>query len=95
MDWRNMLDGPWRLNCWPEFTRLVSYGHGRAGPPICSILAIPSWLPLLVLAPPTAWLWSRDRRQVGPGCCAACGYDLTGNVTGQCSECGTAVEPVA
>ena len=23
-----------------------------------------------------------------PGCCRKCGYDLTGNVTGRCPECG-------
>ncbi len=28
--------------------------------------------------------WRRDRA----GCCAACGYDLTGNVSGRCPECG-------
>lgn len=26
------------------------------------------------------------------GCCTRCGYDLTGNITGVCSECGTAFE---
>jgi hypothetical protein len=30
--------------------------------------------------------WRRRRK----GLCLACGYDLTGNVTGVCSECGTA-----
>jgi hypothetical protein len=34
-----------------------------------------------------ARLWRRSRRR--PGGCAACGYDLTGNVSGVCPECGT------
>jgi hypothetical protein len=27
-------------------------------------------------------------REYPPGFCQACGYDLTGNVSGRCSECG-------
>jgi hypothetical protein len=30
------------------------------------------------------------RRRPPPGCCT-CGYDLTGNVTGRCPECGSAL----
>ncbi len=48
----------------------------------------PLWpLPVLV-AIPTAFLWHRDRRRHPPGHCQHCGYNLTGNVSGICSECG-------
>ena len=50
-------------------------------------IAVPLWIPLMVLAIPTAILWYRDRRPK-PGHCQRCGYDLTGNVSGVCSECG-------
>lgn len=30
-----------------------------------------------------------------PGCCAHCGYDLTGNTSGRCPECGRACTPTA
>jgi hypothetical protein len=30
----------------------------------------------------------RIRGQQPPGCCPACGYNLTGNTTGFCPECG-------
>lgn len=36
-----------------------------------------------------AWLaWPRQR-PVRPGACARCSYDLTGNLSGRCPECGT------
>ncbi len=31
-------------------------------------------------------------RSSGPGRCRKCDYNLTGNVSGTCPECGTAVE---
>ena len=53
------------------------------------------WVPLLAAAIPTAWLWHRDRHRVRPGCCLRCGYDLTGNTSGVCSECGLPKPPPA
>ncbi len=48
--------------------------------------------PLLLLAViATSVLWRLDRR-FPLGCCQNCGYDLTGNVSGVCPECGTEVE---
>ena len=58
-------------------------------------LVIPFWLLLLLTAIPTAWLWHRDRRKIRPGCCLRCGYDLTGNTSGVCSECGLPKPPPA
>jgi hypothetical protein len=51
---------------------------------------VPIWLPLLLLLAATALLWWRDRRRVPPGHCQTCGYNLTGNVSGRCPECGAA-----
>ena len=50
---------------------------------------IPCWFLLLVAAIPTVFLFWRDRRRYPPGHCQKCGYDLTGNESGVCSECGT------
>ena len=51
-------------------------------------VAIPLWMPFAALAMPTALLWWHDRRRLPPGECQQCGYDLTGNVSGRCPECG-------
>ncbi len=49
-------------------------------------VTLPLWLPLVLIAIPTAFFWWRDRKPK-PGHCP-CGYDLTGNVSGRCPECG-------
>jgi len=57
---------------------------------------IPLWLPLAVVATPTAFLfWYDRRRRIPPGHCQRCGYNLTGNVSGICSECGESCEAEA
>src|SRR5262249_31688217 len=52
-------------------------------------ISIPLWLPLLIVAMPTAFFWYRDRRRPPPGHCPKCGYNLTFNESGCCPECGT------
>ena len=52
-------------------------------------LDVPLWLLLAVVALPTACLFWRDRRRYGPHQCQHCGYDLTGNTSGTCPECGS------
>jgi hypothetical protein len=48
---------------------------------------IPLWIPLLLVAFPTGVLVWRDRR-IPLGHCRGCRYDLTGNTSGVCPECG-------
>lgn len=50
---------------------------------------IPVWIPFGLIAIPTAYLLYRDRRPP-PGQCKRCRYDLTGNESGVCPECGEA-----
>ena len=53
------------------------------------------WLVMIVCAPfpliviIRTWLRFRNRRR--EGLCLSCGYDLTGNESGVCPECGTVV----
>jgi len=50
----------------------------------------PTWVPALVLMTLAVYQW-QSARFVRMGICDRCGYDLTGNTSGKCSECG---EPV-
>jgi hypothetical protein len=40
---------------------------------------------------PAVWLTRRARGRDRPGHCVACSYDITGNTSGVCPECGAAV----
>jgi hypothetical protein len=48
---------------------------------------VPLWSVFAVLALPTVFLWYRDRRPPR-GHCQRCGYNLKGNLSGVCPECG-------
>lgn len=54
--------------------------------------SVESWSYLCLYAAPgiSGIVFNRARRAFPPGHCTSCGYDLTGNVSGKCSECGTA-----
>ncbi len=51
---------------------------------------LPIWMGLLPVGAATAILWLCDRRPPS-GHCRFCGYNLTGNVSGTCPECGRKV----
>jgi predicted RNA-binding Zn-ribbon protein involved in translation (DUF1610 family) len=66
---------------WPRINRTrVEPAHG-------TVVVLPLWIVFLVIAIPTAFLWHHDRRPP-KGHCQRCGYDLTGNESGTCPECG-------
>lgn len=50
-------------------------------------LSVPLWMPLVLLAVVTAALL-RVSRKADPDRCATCEYDLRGNQSGRCPECG-------
>lgn len=61
---------------------------------LVTAVAVPLWMPLILVLTPTIGLCWRDRR-VPAGHCPSCGYNLTGNVTGRCPECGKPIAPGA
>ena len=54
-------------------------------------IAVPLYAVLLAVAVPTLLVWRFGRKPVRPGHCG-CGYDLTGNTSGVCPECGVEVQ---
>ena len=77
-----MLGGPSSVMWLPRSSKNWSSGFSGAGS-----VFVPIWCMLLPVAIPTYILWRRDRPKP-EGCCQECGYDLTGNESGVCSECG-------
>jgi hypothetical protein len=55
-------------------------------------MSAPLWPLVLVTALLPAsrwWRWRKSIRRQATGGCHACGYNLTGNVSGTCPECGS------
>ena len=81
-----------------EFVVFAWRGVTVAGLTVGSI-TIPIWFLIVAFSayPSIAFIrgplrrWRR-RRRAAPGHCQECDYDLTGNVSGVCSECGTKIE---
>ena len=70
----------------PYWIGSVQLGDVRIVP----IVFLPCWIPLFLVALPTGILCWLDRR-FPSGQCQKCAYDLTGNTSGRCPECGGAV----
>ncbi len=75
-------------NSWPAWSTIY-----RVNVSISRGFVAPSWVPAAVFAV-LSWLLvrpllSENRRRLG--LCTGCGYDLTGNESGVCSECGMTV----
>ncbi len=76
----------WSLSRKADFTNWRPQIQGSPG-----ILVVPIWLlmlPVLTIALVACCRFWLDRRRIPPGHCQKCGYNLTGNVSGVCPECG-------
>ena len=69
----------------PWFDSYVSLGAWN-------MIVIPLWLPMGCLTLLTVVFFIRDRARRLEHHCRKCSYDLTGNESGVCPECGTTVE---
>jgi hypothetical protein len=96
----------WRERFWPPgdnrtvfIARSLGGLHGSGDPPRPGLIAgggfeMSLWSILILTSVlPTMWLirFSRATRRMASGRCQRCGYNLTGNVSGVCPECGTAI----
>lgn len=80
--WSESLACFWERGLVPSIDQVQVFGLVAIGCPI--------WILLVLIGVPTLWLWRRDSQPPGPVCCVECGYNLTGNTSGRCPECGTA-----
>jgi hypothetical protein len=58
-----------------------------------TLAPVVGWSVLSLAIPIFLWMWVRPH--IPPGHCQACGYDLHGNRSGVCPECGAAVDRAA
>lgn len=64
------------------------YTFSSTGKTSYVVVIVPMWSLVCLFAGPGIWLWYRDGRRA-LGLCRKCGYDLRGNTSGVCSECGS------
>ncbi len=68
------------------------FGRMNTGRQEVLVLRVAAWLLAVLFGSYPAFVLVRGRvlkrRRRRDGLCGKCGYDLTGNVTGRCSECG-------
>lgn len=78
----------WIFISTPEWVKDSFFGWPSFRPRPTKV-RLPLWCVLLPSVVLTALLWWSDRPT--PGHCRKCGYNLTGNVSGVCPECGTPI----
>lgn len=94
----------WRATIWVRvacYVLLWTGGSGLVALLIYWLAPGPSFAfvvflsPLIMLSLFCGWLalnmWWKENRPVPPGHCRNCSYNLTGNTSGVCPECGTEV----
>jgi hypothetical protein len=94
-------DDPWGTNAkakgisisWSWTQAKANPSGNWFGPAPVTVFRIAYWkLALLTTAMTFLWWWRfRENRHRRIGICLTCGYNLTGNTSGTCPECGTPV----
>lgn len=77
----NAMFEPWWFIAWSELWR----------PRTSAFAALTLWIILVISALPSMVLLIPHPGTARRGHCRTCGYDLTGNVSGQCPECGSPI----
>ncbi|MGQ9648765.1 MAG: hypothetical protein ACUVXJ_01495 [Phycisphaerae bacterium] len=76
------------LSIWPE---VDLSGQASGTGELLPYVRLPLLFSLMIVGIPTVLLFWFDRHRIPPHCCQKCGYNLTGNVSGVCPECGERV----
>ncbi len=77
----------------PAHSRRVLEGISAKGVTriLWQVTVIPLWILSLISGGGAAFFWRRRRQVLLIDRCKGCGYDLTGNESGTCSECGAKI----
>ncbi len=81
-------------NRWPAGTQDFCVNEDllefvTSGPVAEYVLTIPMWLPFALVGGAVGMKFWRNRRRRLQSHCPRCNYDMTGNQSGKCPECGT------
>jgi hypothetical protein len=105
--WQGGMSGyPPRVNwccgfVWQTYSEIHIFGFGPDDSLVMHhrLIVVPYWFPAALFAiPPGVWLMVLRRRwrrrfRLTHSLCLTCAYNLTGNVSGRCPECGTPTGP--
>jgi hypothetical protein len=69
--------------------RWILHAHFVSNGAPVHVIILPLWIPLAPTLVITIVILFLDRRSKKAGHCLECGYNLTGNVSGVCPECGS------
>jgi hypothetical protein len=93
-----LLDGLTDSDFWPRYGFLAEtrgFDAGADGGSWYTVVTLPLWaLVVLAALPPAVRLppYARRRSRTRRGLCPRCAYDLTGNLSGVCPECGRTLQ---
>ena len=83
---------PMRYRVWLTTRTGFDAGVDRFQASTSAAASAPGWFCVLCTAVlPAMWMLRSRRSRHKPGACHFCGYDLTGNTSGVCSECGSPI----
>ena len=79
---------------WPSIPRPRMWFPQLSSKPPVRFASVPLWIPTLAFSV-VLFFRHRKRQRIPPGHCKACRYNLTGNVSGVCPECGVRINAQA